>query len=474
MTQIYVPDLTHQESDMLDQLLAQWRAKLARNWLRTVYYDTKNTLKDLKISLPPQLAMAESMLGWPAKAVHSLASRCSFDGFVLPSQADPFELSDVLMDNDFDIELPQGITSSLVHSLAFITLTMGDVASGEPEVLIMMRSARHGTALWNRRRRLISAGLSITDFDDSKQPSELVMYLPDSVVICTKNTSGAWKVDRRPNWTGRVLVHPLVFRPELDRPFGHSRISRAVMQLTDAAVRTFVRGEVGAEFFSSPQRYLLGADEDLFDEDRWSAIIGRFLALTRSEDQEANLPTIGQFPQTSMEPHNGQMRMIASLFSGETSLPLSSLGIVHDQPASADAIYAEREDLVIEAMASTRVFGAALRNTAISAVMLRDRLSEVPAEAKKLQAKWRSPATPSMISAATAVQQQVAAVPWIADTDVVLESLGYDQATITRLLAQKQSQTVSNLVSSLRSQAAAARTDERVNTLAGRTVAVGQ
>lgn len=468
---VNVPGLDHQESSILNELIAQWRSKLQRNWLRTTYYDTKNTLKDLGISLPPQLAGAESMLGWPAKAVHSLAARCSFDGFVIPGQVeDPLELSDILTDNDFDNELPMGITSSLTHSVAFISLSVGDEESGEPPVLITARSAKDATALLDRRRRLLKAALAVTDYDDRSQPSEYVMYLTDKVVTCTRAPSGKWAVERQANHTGRVLVHPLVFRPELDRPFGHSRISRSVMALTDAAVRTMIRGEVGAEFFASPQRYLLGVDEEMFDANRWDAITGRFLALERSVDNpDAPPPTIGQFPQTSMEPHNAQLRTIASAFSGETSLPLSALGIVHDQPASAEAIYAEREELVIEANAANRVYGAALRNVAITAVMLRDNLTEVPAEAKKLRAKFRNPATPSVISAATAVSQQVSAVPWLAETDVILESMGYDQATITRLQAQKRQGAVQGLVENLRNAANAAKTDTQVAELAGRT-----
>ena len=39
------------------------------------------------------------------------------------------------------------------------------------------------------------------------------------------------------------------------------------MALTDQAARTSLRAEVSAEFFSSPQRYLLGADEEAFTDD---------------------------------------------------------------------------------------------------------------------------------------------------------------------------------------------------------------
>src|SRR5690606_38856407 len=233
-------------------------------------------------------------------------------------------------------------------------------------------------------------------------------------------------------------VEPLTFRPELDRPFGHSRISRAVMSLTDSGVRTILRSEVSAEFFSSPQRYALGAEEGAFagDSAKWKAVMGRMLSISR--DEEGEIPTLGQFPQQSMEPHLAHLRALAAMFAGETGVPVSSLGIIHDNPSSADAIYAAKEDLVVEANAANRVWGSALRRAATTAVMLRDGLTEAPGELRALQAKWRNPATPSVVSASDAMLKQVQAIPWIAESDVARESMGYDQATIERLVADRR------------------------------------
>lgn len=425
---------------MLDQLVKVWEDRKPRNSLRSLYFDSKNTIKDLGISLPPQLATAESMLSWPAKAVNSLAARSMFDGFVADGDTqDPFELLSVLSENSWDVELPQAQVSSLVHAVSFVSVTAGDVASGEPEVQVLARSARHGSALWDRRRRGVSAALAIADTDDRGEPTALVMYLPDVVILADKDLgSGVWRVDRRPNPVGRVLVTPLVFRPELDRPFGHSRISRAVMQLTDAAVRTFVRSEVGAEFYATPQRYILGADPDMFkggDAAIWKATVSNMLGLTKDED--GDIPTIGQFAQMTMQPHLDQLRSIAQAFAAETNLPVSSLGVVQDQPVSAEAIYAAKEDLVMETNSANRVWGAALRTVAENIVLVRDGRDEVPDELKRLQCKWRNPASPSIVSASDAFVKQVSAIPWLAESEVALEVLGYDEATRTRLLADK-------------------------------------
>ena len=438
MLELRIPQLTHAEQNYLDQLVQVWTEKRPRNLLRSTYYDTKNTLRDLRISLPPSLARAESMLSWPAKAVQSVAARSAFDGFVVPGdEQDPLGLMGVLDANAWDIELPQAIVSSLIHTPAFISVTAGDVQSGEPDVLVLARSSLHGSGLWDRRRRGVPAALAISDTDDMGDPIEFVLYLPDVVVTCAKQPSNAWLVDRRPNPVGRVLVTPLPYRPELDRPFGSSRVSRSVMALTDAAVRTFVRAEVGAEFYASPQRYILGADPDSFsgeEQQKWRALVSRMLAL--SKDEDGDVPTIGQFPQMSMQPHNDQLRMIAGLFCGETGLSLSSVGIVHDQPASAEAIFAEKEELIIECNSAHRVWGASLRTMARNIVAVRD--GSEPDELDSLQAKWRNPATPSVVSSADAFVKMVSALPWLAESEVALEFLGFDEATRTRLLSDKR------------------------------------
>ena len=133
------------------------------------------------------------------------------------------------------------------------------------------------------------------------------------------------------------------------------------MSITDNAIRTALRAELSSEFFTSPQKYLLGADKDLFNNSsKWEAYIGNIFAV--SKDEDGDTPTFGQLSQMSMQPHTDYMRSLAAQFAGETGIPISSLGVIHDNPASAEAIYAAKEDLIIEAEALNETNGAALRN----------------------------------------------------------------------------------------------------------------
>src|SRR5699024_4047749 len=104
------------------------------------------------------------------------------------------------------------------------------------------------------------------------------------------------------------------------------------------------RTEVAAEFYSAPQRVLLGSDESAFrNQDgsiktAWQAILGRVWAVPDDDGAATPRADIKEFTQASQQPHVDQLRAWAQLFAGETSIPLSSLGISGDaNPTSSDA-----------------------------------------------------------------------------------------------------------------------------------------
>ena len=59
------------------------------------------------------------------------------------------------------------------------------------------------------------------------------------------------------------------------------------------AKRTLERADVTAEFYSFPQKYILGMDEDAEPLETWKATISSMLQITASGD--GNNPTVGQF-----------------------------------------------------------------------------------------------------------------------------------------------------------------------------------
>lgn len=436
-----IDGLTDGEQTLVTALLKQLEDKQARNLLRASYYDGKNALRDMGMSLPPAFRRMATVLGWPSKAVDTLSQRCHLSGFVLPGGTD-VGLDDLWDDNNLAIEASQAHVSALIHAVAWLVAHQG--AEGEPPVLITAKDALSGTGQWNRRTRRLDAFLSIIDTDAKGKPSHLVLYLPVGNVIMRRDDL-TWQVDRTEHKLGRVPVEPLVYRPRLSRPLGGSRISRTVMAMTDMAMRTVLRSEVNAELYSIPQRVLLGASERAFKNPdgtvkaAWQVVFGRVWGVERDED--GNIPQIQQLQQTSQQPHMDQLRTLAFIFSGETSIPPESLGFrTEANPASADAYYASREDLIHLAEETIGGFAPAWQRTAVNALQLRDGLDAPADEWRKVRARFRSPQFTSNAAMADAMTKVMASpgFAWMAESDVSVELLGFDEVTTARLLADKR------------------------------------
>ena len=179
---------------------------------------------------------------------------------------------------------------------------------------------------------------------------------------------------RHPAEPGGVLILdpllvPVIYRPDAMRPFGRSRISRACMSIMQGALRTLLRSEVSAEFYSFPQKYISGLAQDA-EVESWRATIASMLTFTKDEDGDK--PTLGQFTQQSMSPFTEQLRTFAALFAGETGLTLDDLGFVTDNPSSAEAIKASHENLRLAARKAQKTFGSCLLNAGYLAACVRD------------------------------------------------------------------------------------------------------
>lgn len=441
--------LEQSERKIATELVAQLNSKWLRNTLRRRYYDGHNALKDLGIAIPPPLKTVEVVVGWPAKAVDSMIDRTTLQGFRSTSRSvamDAF-LGDVWESNRLAVEIPSAHTSALIHSCAFVFVSRGDVSLGEPEVLISAKSAEDASALWDARRRRVSAALSVDDRDPATGEATLLhLYLPamegrpGRVMQIRRNYWGALEAVEVSTFSGPVPVEVLPYQPSLTRPFGKSRITRAVMYNTDAAMRTMLRTEVGAEFYNAPQRYALGADENAFTDGdgnpvpAWTVMLGRLLSMSRDEDGE--LPQVGQFAQQSMQPNVEQLRSIAQMFASEVSLDVGSLGIVQDNPSSAEAIRARHEELGVKIENwRTSVLAPTWKRILGHGAAMVDGSASLAAEIDSISAQWGSWSAPSEVSQAQASLARVQAVPRLAETDVELERMGYTPDDIVRIRA---------------------------------------
>lgn len=433
-----VKGLTDDELANINALIETWWRKRPRNVLRDRYYNSHNRLKDLGIAIPPKLRNIETYIGWPAKAVDYLADRSVLEGFTFEGIDANDTLDGVMAENDFLAIYSQAVTDALTSSFSLLSVTKG--AAGEPDALVSAHSARDCSVAWNYRLNRIMSALVVADVrtDSSGMiigPKLLNYFTPDEVITLSWRRNGRWVLEARQKHSqGQPLVEPIRHAPKLGRPLGRSRITRTVMALTDSAVREALRSEISAEFFTAPQKYILGADDSLFEEKtKWEAYIGCYIAIA-AEEGEPN-PEIGQLPQGSMQPHADYERQLAAKLSGETSIPISSLGVIHDNPSSAEAIYAAKEDIVIKAQNFNRDNKSALCRIGrlMLAVAEGKKMSDLPSDIATIAPRFMNPAIPSIASQTDAVVKQVSAVPEFASTRVFWEQLGYDDAQIMRI-----------------------------------------
>ncbi|QGJ96792.1 portal protein [Gordonia phage Cleo] len=402
------------------------------NLLVDGYYEGDRSLEWASRSkLPPLLQKAQFVVGWPTTTVDVLHERLDWRKWYADAK---YGLDDVYMDNHLDYESELGHLDSLLYGTAFGVVGTGDTKIGEPEILVTVESAKHMAGIYDRRRRRMSIAAS-KGYNDAGEWVYGTLYEADQNTYYERNTpTSPWKTIRVDKHNlGRVPVVQFVNRARAGRRQGKSEITRAVRSYTNMAVRTLVGMEVNREFFSSPQRYALGAKEDAFVDENgqpipgWKAILGSLWNLERDEEwaeqhpDSDGLPTIGQFPATSPGPYIDQIEGLSKMFAAEVGIPPGYLGFVSEQPPSADAIRALEARLVKRAQ--RRITSWNMGWTEVGQIVAMLKTGDYPA-AKDIVNEWGDPAVPATASDTDRAVKLVGAQIIPADSSVTQEIVG--------------------------------------------------
>ena len=341
--------------DYLRRKLAQ---KQIRVRIRYKYYDMKSAVKDLSKVIPKEFDWVISVLGWCAKAVDCISERIVFEGI----SNDGLNLNDIYSNNNQDILTEGAISSALVTSCSFIYIFKGE--DGYPRLQAI--DGGNATGRLDPVTRMLNEGYAVLDRDDNGNPAIEAYFTKEKTVIYENGKAIQTYSHKAPF----ALLVPMIHKPDPTRPFGRSRISRACMYLTDSAMRTLKRSEVSSEFYSFPQKYLLGLSQEAEMPEKWESTISSFLRLDKDGDGDS--PKLGQFQQQSMSPFNDQLKTIASAFAGETGLTLDDLGFQTANPSTPEAIRASHESLRLAARQAQRNFAVGFLNAGYLAACLRD------------------------------------------------------------------------------------------------------
>ena len=419
--------LADEDRGLVRELVDVWRGKLGRNRLRERYYLGHVRVKDLGIAMPASLARKiDPRVDWPRKAVHALADRSVLNGFAADDEAVGGELRGVYAANSLGSLYRKNLVCELKHCCGFWTVT--EDGGGRPVVSAYPATA--ASAVWDDSLKAIRAGLVVAESrrlpgSGVRTPTVIEVYTAEAVVVLRRD-GGAWAAEYREHGMGRPLMEPMAHGATLERPFGASRITRAVMSITDDAIRQRARMEVAAECSTLPQMWLLGTEKRVTDDsNRFSASMGALNEVTKDADGDS--PSVWQSAQLQMAPLTEYLRQLACQMSSVTNVPVSFFGVSNDNPSSSDAIAASLEPLVIDAKNLNRENGDALRDVAYMALAVlhgTDFATERDA-GYNVNPRFMSPAYPSVVSQSDAMLKQAQAIPKIAASDVALEMLGY-------------------------------------------------
>lgn len=350
---------------------------------RYEYYDMKNITKYLKGAIPEQLRWMHSVLGWCSKSVDALENRLVFREF----DNDRFNMNAIFQMNNSDILFSSAILSALICSCSFIFIEPD--ADGQPTLRAVDGGDATGT--FDNQTYMLTEGYAVLERDDKTRLPIREIY---TVAGRTDYYEHGKLVSSIANKLPYAALVPIVYRPDIVRPFGHSRISRASMSYTQGALRTLMRSEICAEFYAFPQKYILGLSPDADELDNWKASIASILRIDKDEDGDK--PTVGQFNTSSMTPYLDQLKTFASLMAGEASLTMDDLGFSSTNPSSSEAIKAAHENLRLTARKAQRSFGTGFLNAGYLAACMRDDYQYKRNEIYGAKALWEPIFEPDM------------------------------------------------------------------------------
>ena len=237
----------------LQNLLAM---KRLRGLLRYGFYEMKNITFDFGISSPPELKYWNSVVGWCAKGVDALADRLDVRSF----KNDVFNLTQIFDLNNKDILFDSAMVGALINSCDFIYVS--EDKTGFPRLQVI--DGTNATGILDPITNLLTEGYAVLERDNFGIVTKEAYFTFEYTAYYENGNL----VDTRPNKAPYPCLVPIIYKPDSYREFGHSRISRACMSIVGSALRTIKRSEISAEFYSYPQKWVTGVDQNAEQMDK--------------------------------------------------------------------------------------------------------------------------------------------------------------------------------------------------------------
>lgn len=423
---------------LVKRLVDAWHDHYEGNTKRHMYYTMHNKLVDLGISVPPELKNLNAACGWGKKCVDVMVEHSGFDGYSAQDANVEATLARLSRRNRMRTLYRRATTSALEQCFNLYFVSKDD--AGRARVSAYPASVCGCT--WDDANDCLEAALFVVSMDKNKlsdryEPNWVNVVTSEYLIRIRRDDGRFWHAEYEKHGLGHLPVFLAAYEPTLDRPFGTSRITKEVMGYIDSAVRANVNEEIAAAFAASAQKYLLGTDGDPFEKvSRWNAYIGSIFNIDMTED--GTIPQFGQLPQPSMDPLEKHWRLLCGRMSAATGIHVSQFGIVHDNPASGDAIYQENSPLICK----VKLWNESVKDvlvdvaTAMLATEQSTTFDAIDSQDLGIVANMPNPAMPTLAQQTDSSVKIAAAVPGFALTKTFWIMNGFSNDEADSIMAQ--------------------------------------
>ena len=292
------------DRDALSELVERAQAVEPRNRLLDAYYEGEQDTPGIGIDNIPDSVGPGVRSDWARKAVTSVSERVRMDGFTFAGDYEDEDFGRIELENDLSGAFNRTVASELTHGCMFAT-----VQRVSNRAVVRMHSAETAVATWDVAEQRVGSGLVVadmrrTDWGGLKPvPVQANLHLPGRVVVLRRTGPASWSAETMTTPLDRPMMEAFCFRPTGTKPFGQTRITRAVRFLVDEVERTLRYMAVSGAFYAVPMMAATGLTDKAFDQmskSKWMMRVGSWFLATK--DKTGGTPNVQQFSGCSRAP----------------------------------------------------------------------------------------------------------------------------------------------------------------------------
>lgn len=421
-------------TDLLTTLLQRLDEPLARYSELDSYYSGTQPLSFLspeaKVALGTRFGRMASNI--PRLAVTAMGERLRVSGFTGADVWGDWIASD--MDQ----------LSGVAHREA-LTLGSGFVivwANPDGTPRISVESARQVAVMRDPGTRHVIA--AVKRWSDDKR-TYATLFEPDTITRLQADSIGATTAGFR---TVNTIPNPLGWTPVVELANTDRLLGPGVSEiddlipLCDALNKSLADLLVTSEYFARPRRWATGIEleeTDVLDDN--GVPTGETTAVNpipeghRAMTSESPETKFGQLPGADLSAYESSVKVLLGQIAGVSGLPPHYLGVLADQPASADALRASEASLTARCEARQATFGRAWEDVARLVVAVRSGADPTTVD---VRVQWADAATRSVAQEADAVTKLFAS--GLLPASYALARLGYSADEVEKIRTARRTE----------------------------------